>query len=92
MGPIDLLNHVLNFVVPALSVALVVVLLARIYMPNRPAAPAWWAQAAINFVVNVVVLLVGLWFFERDGKMATYAALVLACASCQWVLLRGWEA
>jgi hypothetical protein len=34
------------------------------------------------------VLLGGLWFFGHDGKMATYAALVLACASSQWWMLR----
>ena len=38
-----------------------------------------------------MVLVAGLVFFGRDGKMATYAALVLAIASSQWLLLRGWR-
>ena len=36
----------------------------------------------------MLVLLCGLVVFGRDGKMATYASLVLACASSQWLLLR----
>ena len=35
------------------------------------------AQAAINFVAGSAALLVGLWFFGNDGKMATYAAMLL---------------
>ena len=35
------------------------------------------------------VLVPMLW--GRDGKMLTYAALVVACATCQWVLVRGWR-
>jgi hypothetical protein len=37
-------------------------------------------------------LTAGLLLFGHDGKMATYAALVLAAALCQWLLLRGWKA
>jgi len=47
----------------------------------------WGVQAA----VGAAVLLAGLWVFGRDGKMLTYAALVLAGASCQWLLQRGWR-
>ncbi|WP_366887921.1 hypothetical protein [Rhodoferax sp.] len=57
-------------------------------MKNRPLTQHWYAQAAINFVVCLLVLLGGLWFFGHDGKMATYAALVLACATSQWLLSR----
>ena len=38
------------------------------------------------------VLAAGLVLWGRDGKMLTYAALVVACATCQWVLVRGWKA
>ena len=37
------------------------------------------------------MLLAGLWLLGRDGKVLTYAALVLATASCQWLLQRGWK-
>ena len=41
--------------------------------------------------MNVMVLALGLWFFGRDGKIATYSAMVLMCATSQWVMLRGWR-
>lgn len=91
MGPIDLLIHLLNFVAPALSLAVLTMLAARSFMPGGVAAPVWWVQVAINFAVGVAVLLAGFWHFGRDGKMATYAALVAACAASQWFLLRGWR-
>jgi hypothetical protein len=37
-------------------------------------------------------LLGGLWFFGHDGKMVTYAALVLVCATVQWLLVRSRQA
>ena len=91
MGPLDLFLHLLGFVLPALVVGVMMVFLGRIFMPKPPSAPVWWLQAAINLVVGVMVLVAGLVFFGRDGKMATYAALVLAIASSQWLLLRGWR-
>jgi len=38
----------------------------------------------INAMAGVFVLAAGLWAFGRDGKMATYAAMVLACALGLW--------
>lgn len=84
MGPIDSFFHLLNWVAPALVVGGLTALAARIFINKRPASHSLLAQAAINSVVCMVVLLAGLWFFGHDGKMATYAALVLACASSQW--------
>lgn len=88
MGPIDSFFHLLNFTAPALVVGVLVVLAARVFMKNKPSAHSLLAQAAINFIVCLLVLLGGLWFFGHDGKMATYAALVLACATSQWWLTR----
>jgi hypothetical protein len=92
MGPLELLNHLLNFVVAAFWLAVLVTLVARLFMKKRPVAPAFYAQVAINFIACVMVLALGLWFFGRDGKMATYTAMALLCATSQWVMLRGWRA
>lgn len=91
MGLLAALNHLLNFVAPAAAVALLLVAGARILMRKRPSALSWRAQAAIHFIVGCAVLVAGLVVFGRDGKMLTYAALVLACASSQWLLARGWQ-
>jgi hypothetical protein len=88
MGPIDSLIHLLNFAAPALVVGLLTALLSRVFMKKRAVAQSLLAQAAINFAVCLLVLLGGLWFFGHDGKMLTYAALVLACASSQWCMAR----
>ncbi|MEI8171709.1 MAG: hypothetical protein WCG50_18695 [Rhodoferax sp.] len=91
MGPLDFLNHLLNFVAPAAWLALGVTLVARIFIKNRPVALTLPAQAAINFVVAVMVLGIGLWVFGRDGKMLTYTGMALLSATSQWVMLRGWR-
>jgi branched-subunit amino acid transport protein len=91
MGFLDAANHLLNFAAPAAFVALLVSYFPRFLLPKRPVVHAYWTQAAINFVVCVVVLSIGLWLFGQDGKMATYVAMVLASATVQWVVLKGWK-
>lgn len=91
-----LTDHLLNFIAPAAVVALLLVLLSRVLnrflVSKRPFTQSIWAQAATVFIVNVIVLMAGLVFFGNDGKMATYAAMVLAAAICQWILFKGWKA
>ena len=95
MTPLDALFHLLNFTAPALALALSLPLLARLLNRfsdrKRAASLNLLAQAAINFVAGVAVLAAGLWFFGRDGKMTTYAALMLVLASTQWGMGRGWR-
>ena len=85
------LNHLLNFAAPALALALLLVPGSRLIVRNSAPALSWWAQTAIIFMVGCTVLLAGLWLWGRDGKVLTYAALVLATATCQWLLRRGWR-
>ena len=91
MNPFVAFNHLLNFVGPAVAVALVLCLGTLIFWSKRPVALSWWSQLALNFIVGCAVLVAGLWWDGRDGKMLTYAALVLVSASCQWTVLRGWR-
>ena len=92
MGPLDLLNHGLNFTAPALWVAVWVTFFGRIFIRKMPAALSIQAQAAINFIACLVTLGLGLLIFGRDGKMLTYTAVALVGATSQWLLLRGWKA
>ena len=91
MGLPDFLNHVLNFFAPAFWVALSVTLFSPIFMRKQALAGGLIRSAAINFGISSLILIVGLLFFGRDGKMSTYAAMALFCASSQWVLQRGWR-
>ena len=91
MGFPAALAHLLNFVAPALALALGLAVGARFIVSKASHITGWWAQVAINFAVGCAVLLVGLVWFGHDGKLATYAALVLSCACCQWVLSGAWR-
>ncbi len=91
MGFIDAISHLLNFIAPAAAVALGVVLAGKVYQRKIPSRRSFVRLFAINFVVCALVLLAGLWFFGRDGKMLTYAALVVASATVQWVMLGLWR-
>jgi len=91
LDPLSFLLHLLSFAAPAFAVAVLVTLAARLVLPRTGAPRSWWMPLFVNFLVGLVVLGAGLWFFGRDGKMATYAALVVAVASCQWFIGRGWR-
>lgn len=91
MGAVASVNHLLNFAAPAFFLAAGMVLCARIFKLNSALTLSWKAQVAINFIVGCAVLAAGLWWFGRDGKMATYGALALSSALCQWVLSGGWR-
>ena len=91
MGLVASVNHLLNFVAPAFFLALGLAVCARIFKQNKAGAQSFIAQVAINFILGSLVLLAGLWLFSRDGKMASYASLVLVSAFCQWVLSRNWR-
>jgi ABC-type polysaccharide/polyol phosphate export permease len=89
MGLLDILNHVLNFCAPALWLAAWLPLLAKASVKKSSLTHSLLAQAAINTVVGLAVLLACLMLFGRDGKMLTYLVLVLCMASSQWFMLKG---
>ena len=91
MPLIDALIHAVNFAAPAAFLAVLMPLLAKLMMPRRSTMLAGWSQVLISFAVCLALLLLGLVFFGRDGKMATYALLVLGAATTQWMLVRGWQ-
>lgn len=92
MGTLDTINHLLNFGAPALVMALVLPFGSRVLFAPRTLAPSFFAQSAVNFAACIAALLVGLWFFGRDGTMAAYGSMVLAGATTQWLMQRGWTA
>lgn len=90
MGPIDSLNHLLNFVLPALTVALCMAGPVRAFMRRKQQQAGFWTTLAVHFALGVLVLALGLWSFGLDGKMVTYALLAASCASAQWLMNRSW--
>lgn len=69
--------HLLNFLAPAICLALVLGLLDVFFMKKSALALSWYGVTAIYFFASVAVLVLGLTLLGRDGKTLTYAALVL---------------
>jgi len=91
MSAFQLFNHLFNFVLPALALAVVLALGARVLMKKGAGAPGLWGQVAINFVAGVVALMGGLVVTGRDGRIGTYAVMVVVCGTVQWGVMRGWK-
>ncbi len=89
MGFLDLINHLLNFLAPAVAVGVLLALAAPFFYKKRPSALVVIVQAAINSVAGMLALGLGLWYFGHDAKMATYGAMLVSSASVQWWSLRG---
>lgn len=87
MTPWAFLGHLAGFVAPALFMAGVLWTVPRLRRSGRAARGAG-LEAFMLVVAGVAVLLAGLVVFGRDGKMATYAALVLVQGTLAWWLHR----
>ena len=85
-----LLGHLLNFFDPALVMALL--LWGLLCVGHRSTRGGRWGprnELLSLMALGAMVLLAGLVYFGRDGKMLTYAALVLAQGSLAWWVRRG---
>ena len=91
MGPIDFLWHLIGFIAPAVGVALLVSLAGRALLPEGARPGSWIAAWVVGFLAGSAALLVALALTGHDATMAGYAALVLACATSQWLLGRSWR-
>ena len=88
MGPLDLVNHLLNFMAPAVAVGVILAIFGPFLARKKPRPRVFIAQAAINSIAGVLLLAVGLWWLGNDGKMASYGAMLLAIACTQWWAMR----
>ena len=84
MGFFNALNHLLNFFLPALTMALLVPTLARLVWRAELKGKAWSGQVKWSALANAGVLIVGLVLTGQDGAVATYGGLVLASALVVW--------
>ena len=88
MGPIDALWHLLNLFAPAVGLGLIASSLAKLVWRRALQAVAWRDLVGWTVGVNAGLTLLGLVLQVRDGRMATYAAMVVATALALW--WRGW--
>jgi hypothetical protein len=76
--------HIANFFAPALVVGLLAAAAAKGVWRRDLAAIGWLRLAAWASAAMAVVSMLGLVIFEHDGKMITYAAMLVACAAALW--------
>lgn len=86
MGPLDALGHIANFFLPAVLLGLLAAAGAKLLWRRELAAVRWKRLATGACLVCAAVSLAGLVLTGRDGRMATYGAMVLACALALWWL------
>ena len=84
MQPSDAFWHLTNFFAPAVVLGAIAAALTKLL---------WWRElGGVGFVrlwawasaAGAITAVIGLVVFERDGRIATYVAMVLACAAALW--------
>ena len=84
MEPLDALWHVSSLFMPALGLGAVAAALAKLLWRRELAAVPWLRLAGPACAACAAVVLAGLAVLGRDGKMATYGAMVAASAITLW--------
>jgi hypothetical protein len=80
----DAFWHITNFFAPALVVGGCAAALTRLVWRRELGSGSFWRLWAWASAACAVVSIAGLVVFAHDGKMATYAAMVVACAAALW--------
>jgi hypothetical protein len=81
---LQVLWHVGNLFLPALALGPVAAALAKLLWRRELKPVRWQSLAGPASAACAAVVLAGLVIFGRDGRMATYGAMVLACAITLW--------
>jgi len=89
MGPLDALWHLLNFFLPALGLGLIGAAFTKLLWRHELKGVGYLRLAGASAIVNALVLVAGLVITGRDGRMSTYAAMVIASALA--LLWAGWK-
>ncbi len=89
MNFLDLVWHVINFAAPALLLGAISATAAKWIWPGPLRTTPWVRLGSLAAAASLLACVVGLVITGRDGKMITYAAMVLACAVSLWWPTRG---
>jgi hypothetical protein len=86
MGPLDVIWHIGNLFAPAVLMGGLAAALSKLLWRRELASVRWCQLAGPACAACSVMVLLGLVIFGSDGRMATYGAMVLACAATLWWL------
>ena len=89
VGLFDVFFHLLNLIAPAVVVAGVLAFVGQKIIPPSPQAYATRTILLINALVGIAILILGMLVFGHDGKIATYALLIVVQAGVQVFLGQG---
>lgn len=84
MGPLDALWHLVNFFAVAVLMGMIAAALGKWLWRRELAAVGWRALALFGAAGASLAVIGGLVLFGRDGRIGTYAAMVVACALMLW--------
>ena len=84
MDPLNLFWHLANFVLPAVGVGALTAALCKLMWRRSLARTPWFTLAWQASAAGLAVLIAGLVITGHDGRMVTYAGLVVACAAVPW--------
>jgi hypothetical protein len=84
MGPLDALWHLLNLFAPALGVGLIASVATKLLWRRELAGVSLRRLVAWACAAGALITIVGLVIFGRDGRMATYGAMLAGCALALW--------
>jgi hypothetical protein len=85
--PLDVLNlfwHLANFVLPAIGVGALTAALCKLFWRRGLVRTSWFTLAWQASAAGLAVLVAGLVITGHDGRMLTYAGLVVVCALVPW--------
>ena len=80
----NLFWHLANFVLPAVGVGALTAALCKLLWRRSLARTPWFTLAWQASAAGLAVLVAGLVITGHDGRMITYAGLVVACAAVPW--------
>jgi hypothetical protein len=84
LEPLNLFWHLANFVLPAAGVGAITAALCKLLWRRSLARTPWFTLAWQASAAGLAVLVAGLVITGHDGRMITYAGLVVACAAVPW--------
>jgi len=84
LDPLNLFWHLANFVLPAVGVGALTAALCKLMWRRSLARTPWFTLAWQASAAGLAVLIAGLVITGHDGRMVTYAGLVVACAAVPW--------